>query len=145
MSAEKLDALFGDLRDADNPVGYASILAADERHEMLAEGERLLDAYGMNAEFVPAAYGGRLVRADRLAEVQRVVWRHDPCLGLGYGFSSLLGSVNIWSAGTHEQRTKAAEILLGAAGSRPPSTNSTTATTSRTPSALPFRATTAGC
>jgi alkylation response protein AidB-like acyl-CoA dehydrogenase len=113
VSAEKLDALFGDLRDADNPVGHAAILAADERHEMLAEGERLLDAYGMNAEFVPAAYGGRLVRADRLAEVQRAVWRHDPCLGLGYGFSSLLGSVNIWSAGTQEQRTKAAEILLG--------------------------------
>ncbi|MFJ4673425.1 acyl-CoA dehydrogenase [Kitasatospora purpeofusca] len=113
MSAEKLDALFGNPRDADNPVGYAAVLAADERHEMLAEGERLLDAYGMNAEFVPAAYGGRLVRADRLAEVQRELWRRDPCLGLGYGFSSLLGSVNIWSAGTHEQRTKAAGILLG--------------------------------
>lgn len=113
MSAEKLDALFGNPRDADNPVGHAAILAADERHEMLAEGERLLDAYGMNAEIVPAAYGGRLVRADRLAEVQRAVWRRDPSLGVGYGFSSLLGSVNIWSAGTHEQRTKAAEILLG--------------------------------
>ncbi|GAB7187043.1 acyl-CoA dehydrogenase [Kitasatospora sp. Ki12] len=113
MGVEKLEVLLGDPRDADNPVGHTAVLAADERREMLAEGERLLDAYGMNAEFVPAAYGGRLTRADRLAEVQRALWRRDPCLGLGYGFSSLLASVNIWTAGSEEQRREAADILLG--------------------------------
>lgn len=112
MSATELDALLGDPRDDTNPVGYAALLAADERQEMPADGERILDAYGMNAEFVPAAHGGRLTRADRLAEVQRTLWRRDPSLGLGHGFSSLLASVNIWTAGTLEQRKQAADILL---------------------------------
>ncbi|MFF7591552.1 acyl-CoA dehydrogenase [Kitasatospora purpeofusca] len=113
MSVEEFEALLGDPRDTANPVGYTAVLAADERQEMLSEGELLLDSYGMNAEFVPAAYGGRLTRADRLAEVQRALWRRDPCLGLGYGFSSLLGSVNIWTAGTDDQRRETADILLG--------------------------------
>jgi alkylation response protein AidB-like acyl-CoA dehydrogenase len=112
MSVADLEALFGDPREAGNPVGYAALLAADERQEMPTEGERLLDAYGLNAEFVPAAEGGRLIRADRLAEVQRAVWRRDPALGLGYGLSSLLGAVNVWGAGSAEQRRATAAILL---------------------------------
>lgn len=112
MTAAALEKMFGDARDPANPVGYAAVLAADERQEMLAEGERLLDRYRLNAEFVPVAYGGRLARADRLAEVLRAVWRRDPCLGLGYGFSSLIASVNIWCAGSEEHRRRAAGLLL---------------------------------
>ncbi len=112
MSVEELDALLGDPRDAENPVGYAAVLAADERQEMLADGERLLDGYAMNAEFVPSAYGGRLTRIDRLAEILRAVWRRDPSLGLGYGFSSFIASVNIWTAGDEGQCRNAAKLLL---------------------------------
>ncbi|CAL9632402.1 hypothetical protein SUDANB176_06117 [Streptomyces sp. enrichment culture] len=112
MSAAELDALLGDAWDDRNPVGHAAVLAADERQEMLADGERALDEYGLNAEFVPVAYGGRLERADRLAEVLRTLWRRDPCLGLGYGFSSLIASVNIWTTGDEEQRRRAADLLL---------------------------------
>ncbi|GAA4535014.1 acyl-CoA dehydrogenase [Amycolatopsis samaneae] len=112
MSAAELDALFGDAWDEANPVGHAAVLAADERQEMLADGERILDEYCLNAEFVPVAYGGRWDRADRLAEVLRTVWRRDPCLGLGYGFSSLIASVNIWTAGDEDQRRRAAGLLL---------------------------------
>ncbi|GLF94848.1 acyl-CoA dehydrogenase [Streptomyces yaizuensis] len=112
MTAAALDALLGDALDDHNPVGHAAVLAADERQEMLAEGERALDTYGLNAEFVPVAHGGRLERADRLAEVLRTLWRRDPCLGLGYGFSSLIASVNIWTAGDEEQRRRAADLLL---------------------------------
>jgi alkylation response protein AidB-like acyl-CoA dehydrogenase len=113
MTARELDALLGDPADAGNPVGHAAVLAADERQEMLDAGERLLDRYGLNAEFVPARYGGRLVRADRLAEVLRTVWRRDPCLGLGYGLSSFIAGVNVWSSGDEEQRARVAALLLG--------------------------------
>ncbi|WP_181808311.1 acyl-CoA dehydrogenase [Streptomyces shenzhenensis] len=112
MSADRLDTLLGDPWDTANPVGHAPVLAADERQEMLAEGERLLDGFGLNAEFVPAAHGGRLTRADRLAETLRTLWRRDPCLGLGYGFSSFIAAVNIWSSGTDDQRRDAARLLL---------------------------------
>lgn len=112
MSATELDELLGDPWDDDNPVGYAATLAADERQETPDEAERLLDRYRLNAEFVPAEYGGRFTRADRLAETLRTLWRRDPCLGLGYGFSSFIASVNIWSSGDEEQRRAAAGLLL---------------------------------
>ncbi|MEU2339199.1 acyl-CoA dehydrogenase [Streptomyces sp. NPDC013172] len=112
MGAEELDALLGDPWDAENPLGYAAVLDADERHEMLAEGEQLLDRFCMNAEFVPVEYGGRFTRADRLAQIQRTLWRRDPCLGLGYGLSSFIASVNIWTSGDEDQRRRAAELLL---------------------------------
>ncbi|WP_220446700.1 acyl-CoA dehydrogenase [Nonomuraea deserti] len=87
-------------------------MAADERQEMFAEAEQRLDAYGMNAEFVPVEYGGRFSTLDRLARVMRAVWRRDPCLGLGYGASSFIASVNVWAAGSSEQRTAFAKHLL---------------------------------
>jgi alkylation response protein AidB-like acyl-CoA dehydrogenase len=112
VTAEGLDAVLGDPWDDANPVGYAAVLAADERAEMLAQGELVLDRFGLNSEFVPAEYGGRLSRADRLAETLRTLWRRDPGLGLGYGLSSLIASVNVWSSGDEDQRRKAAGLLL---------------------------------
>jgi alkylation response protein AidB-like acyl-CoA dehydrogenase len=112
VSADRLDTLLGDPGDPDNPAGHAAVLAADERQSMLPEGERLLDAYGMNAEYVPAAYGGRLTRVDRLAEILRTLWRRDPSLGLGHGFSSFISAVNVWSAGDEQQRRTTARLLL---------------------------------
>jgi alkylation response protein AidB-like acyl-CoA dehydrogenase len=111
-AAEELEQRFGDPWDSGNPVGFAAILASDERAEMHPAGEQLLDAYGLNAEFVPTEYGGRLTRVDRLIEIMRAVYRHDPCLGLGYGASSLIASVNVWAAGNPEQCRKVAGLLL---------------------------------
>ncbi len=113
MGAEELDTLLGDPWDTANPVGYAAVLDADERGEMLTEGERLLDRFGLNAEFVPVEYGGRFTSADRLGAIQRTLWRRDPCLGAGYGFSSFIAWVSIWTSGSEEQRRRAAELLLG--------------------------------
>lgn len=107
-----LERQFGDPWDPGNPTGHAAVLAADEAGEMLAAGERLLDDYGLNAEFVPPELGGRLTRLDHLIEVMRAVFRHDPCLGLGYGASSLIPAVNVWTAGDERQRRRMADVLL---------------------------------
>ncbi|MFC5475893.1 acyl-CoA dehydrogenase [Paraherbaspirillum soli] len=107
-----LERAFGDPWDSANPLGFTAILAADERAEMLAAGERMLDELGVNAEFVPREYGGRLHRLDRMMEIWRAVFRHDPCLGLGYGASSLIAAVNVWTAGSTAQRRRVAELLL---------------------------------
>ncbi|MGW0708259.1 acyl-CoA dehydrogenase family protein [Streptomyces sp. NPDC002643] len=110
--ADALEHLLGGLLDAGNPTGAAAILDADERAETFAAGESLLDSYGLNAEFVPPALGGRFERADHLAEVMRSVYRRDPALGLGYGASSLIAGVTLWTAGDERQTGRAARMLL---------------------------------
>ncbi|MFJ9571296.1 acyl-CoA dehydrogenase family protein [Streptomyces bacillaris] len=111
--AAELERAFGDPWDPANPVGHAATVAADERDEVVAGGERLLDAYGLGAEFVPVELGGRLDRLDRLVEVVRTVFRRDPALGLGYGAASFIAAVNVWSSGNDEQRRRLADLLLG--------------------------------
>ncbi|MBP2702775.1 acyl-CoA dehydrogenase family protein [Microbispora sp. RL4-1S] len=107
-----LERMFGDPWDPANPLGHAAAVAADEREEMFGEGERLLDRFVLNAEFVPVEYGGRLTGLDRLVRMMRPVWRRDPCLGLGYGASSFIASVNVWTAGSDEQRRAFARMML---------------------------------
>lgn len=107
-----IDERFGDPWDGDNPLGFSAILAADEKGEAFAAGERVLDEYNLNSEFVPLEYGGKLTRIDRMVEVMRAVYRRDPGLGLGYGGSSLLAAVNVWTAGNRQQCQDVANILL---------------------------------
>lgn len=110
--ADELEHLLGSLSDPANPTGAPAILAADERAEPLTAGESLLHSYGLNAEFVPPELGGRLERADHLAEVMRALYRRDPALGLGYGASSLIAGVTLWTAGDARQTEQAAHLLL---------------------------------
>ncbi|GGO88908.1 acyl-CoA dehydrogenase [Wenjunlia tyrosinilytica] len=110
---DELESRLGDPRDPENPFGHAAVLAADERAELIAEAEVMLTEFGLNAEFVPRALGGRLDRVDTLGRVLRGVFRRDASLGLGYGATSLLASVSVWAGGTDEQKRRTAELLLG--------------------------------
>ncbi|MET7350963.1 acyl-CoA dehydrogenase [Streptomyces mirabilis] len=111
-SIDRLEALFGDAGAADNPVGRDAVLAADAQGSMLSAGEDLLDAFQLNAHFVPQALGGRFTGPEELIEVMRAVYRRDPCLGLGYGMGSFMAAVNVWTSGNTEQRTWLADHLL---------------------------------
>jgi alkylation response protein AidB-like acyl-CoA dehydrogenase len=108
----ELQARLGDATDPDNPLGYQAVVAADERGEPLPAGERALDDYALNAEFVPRSLGGRFTQADRLADTLRTVFRRDPVLGLGYGVSSFIGAVPVWTSGSPDQRRWLADLLL---------------------------------
>ncbi|MGW0185489.1 acyl-CoA dehydrogenase family protein [Streptomyces sp. NPDC003362] len=108
----RLEHDFGDLDDPGNPLGAQQFLAADEHRRLLPAAERLLDAFGLNAEFVPRELGGRLDRLDALARVLRAVFRRDAALGLGYGLTSYLAAVVVWAGGTARQRRDTAELLL---------------------------------
>lgn len=108
-----LEARFGDPWDTANPLGHGGILDADGHGRLQHEAEALLDDFQLNAEFVPAALGGRLVRADTLARILRPVFRRDQALGVGYGVFSLLAGASVWAAGTAAQQRWAADLLLG--------------------------------
>lgn len=109
---DELETRLGSAADADNPLGFRAVVAADERGEMLSAGERMLDEYVLNAEFVPRSLGGRFGAADRLATTLRAVFRRDPVLGLGYGVSSFIGAAPVWAAGSAGQRRWVADLLL---------------------------------
>ncbi|MFH8934747.1 acyl-CoA dehydrogenase [Streptomyces griseosporeus] len=108
---DHLEKLLGDPWDAGNPAGFAAAVAADEREETAAAAEAALDDFGLHAEFVPRALGGRLERVDDMVELMRSVYRRDPALGLGRG-GQLLPTVHVWTAGSPEQRREAAALLL---------------------------------
>ncbi|QGV77485.1 acyl-CoA dehydrogenase family protein [Streptomyces ficellus] len=115
-AAERADALersFGPLDDPANPLGGASFVAADRAGALPPTAEDVLDAYGMNEEFVPAALGGRLRRMDELGRVLRPVFRRDASLGFGYGLNCFFAATPVWTAGSTEQRERAARLLLG--------------------------------
>ena len=107
-----LDLLLGDPTDPDNPVGHRAFVEADERGDFLAAGRKALEAFGIGAEFVPTALGGRLSRIDDLTRVLRAVFRRDGALGLGHGAINLIASSTVWAAGNAEQRRWLADVLL---------------------------------
>lgn len=109
----ELESRFGPLAQPGGPFGHAALLEADARGEVLAEAERLMDDYGLNAEFVPAALGGRLRRMDVLGRVIRPVCRRDISLGFGYGLNGFFAATPVWTAGDDRQRAFTARLLLG--------------------------------
>ncbi|PYC78546.1 acyl-CoA dehydrogenase [Streptomyces tateyamensis] len=108
----RLEELLGDPTEPANPVGYTRLLEADRRAELCHEAEGLLDEFGMSAEYVPTALGGRLDSVDTLVRVMRPVFRRDVSTGMGYGFMSFMGASDVWMAGTERQRARVAELLL---------------------------------
>lgn len=108
----RLEHELGDLDDPGNPLGADHILAADGRQQLLPVGERVLDTFGLNAEFVPRELGGRLDRLDVLARILRAVFRRDASLGLGYGMTSYLAAAVVWAGGSGQQRRRTADLLL---------------------------------
>jgi hypothetical protein len=107
----ELERVLGDPAAPDNPLNAAAVVAADERAEPFAASQRALDGYGMGAELVPAAYGGRLTRLDDLVELLRSVHRRDPSLGAGYT-GTLLAAARVWMAGAEAHRRQVADLLL---------------------------------
>ncbi|MEU3098809.1 acyl-CoA dehydrogenase [Streptomyces sp. NPDC006967] len=110
--ARYVEDLLGDPVDAGNPHGQQALLAADERREAPAATEELLHRFGLAAEFVPEALGGRLTGVEGLAQVLRPVFRRDVALGFGAGMTALFAASVVWTAGDERQRRDTARRLL---------------------------------
>ncbi|HZG06041.1 MAG TPA: acyl-CoA dehydrogenase, partial [Streptomyces sp.] len=112
-----LEGLLGDPADPANPLGTAAVLAADARGELPPGGGPLLAAYGLHADLVPAALGGRLTGLETAARLLRAVFRRDLALGRACGSAPFAAALPVWCHGTPRQRDRAARVLLG--GGRP--------------------------
>ncbi|MFJ9469740.1 acyl-CoA dehydrogenase family protein [Streptomyces caniferus] len=109
---DRLEAAFGPLDDPANPCGQDALLAADSAGEALAAAETVLDAFALDAEFVPEPHGGRLARMDVLGRILRPVFRRDASLGFGYGLNCFFAAVPVWTGGQDDQCALAARLLL---------------------------------
>jgi alkylation response protein AidB-like acyl-CoA dehydrogenase len=112
VRAQYVEDLLGDPFADDNPHGQRALLAADERREAPAATEELLGRFGLAAEFVPWALGGRLTGVEGLARVLRPVFRRDVALGFGAGTTALFAASVVWTAGDGRQRRDTARRLL---------------------------------
>ncbi|MFE7200180.1 acyl-CoA dehydrogenase family protein [Pseudonocardia alni] len=108
---DALEELLGDPFDPANPAGYRAAVDADDAGSVADAATRALDTWGAGAEFVPASLGGRFTAVDELARRFRPAFRRDAGLGLGYGLTSLMAALPVWTAGTGAQRERLAALL----------------------------------
>ncbi|WP_406452502.1 acyl-CoA dehydrogenase [Streptomyces sp. NBC_00876] len=106
-----LEALLGDPSDPANPAGYTALLKADRAAVPFAEGEALLDEFGIVDEYVPRSLGGRLDAMDTLVRVMRPVMRRDVGLAVGHGMTTFMAASDVWAAGSSRQRQWLAGLL----------------------------------
>ncbi|MDC9615517.1 acyl-CoA dehydrogenase [Xenorhabdus khoisanae] len=96
----------------ENYVSWSTrILDADNTGNMWEEGETLLDEIGFNRCLIPESLGGEWRGMDTLMDLFRVLYRKDPCLGLGYAGSSFIACCNIWAVGSPVQQQSVAQAL----------------------------------
>ncbi|WP_228993452.1 acyl-CoA dehydrogenase family protein [Streptomyces sp. DH8] len=107
-----LESLLADPAERLNPLGDEAVLAADRRGELPPGAESSLGSFGLDAEFVPVALGGRLTGIATVAGMLRAISRRDLALARGYGSASLLAAQFVWAYGTPEQQRGTARVLL---------------------------------
>ncbi|AUG75665.1 acyl-CoA dehydrogenase [Kitasatospora sp. MMS16-BH015] len=102
----ELEHLLGDR------LGPSDVLQADERYELPCGGEDLLAEFGLAAEFVPVAEGGRYANTEELVQLLRPVFRRDFALGFGPAATAFAAALPVWAHGTPAQRAEIAGLLL---------------------------------
>jgi alkylation response protein AidB-like acyl-CoA dehydrogenase len=107
-----LERRLGDPFDPANPAGYAAVLAADDHGTVPEFATAVLDEWGAGSEFVPVSFGGRFGSVDELVRRLRPVFRRDASLGLGYGLTSLMAGLPVFTAGSGDQRDRVGRLLL---------------------------------
>jgi alkylation response protein AidB-like acyl-CoA dehydrogenase len=107
----ELEHALGDPFDSANPVGHRAVLESDLDGRLPDGGEELLDRFGMNREFVPAALGGGYTGLDTATVMLRAVARRDFGLGLAYGGAVFVPALIVWIDGTTAQQERAAALL----------------------------------
>jgi alkylation response protein AidB-like acyl-CoA dehydrogenase len=96
--AEGLDRHLGDPHDPGTEFSYRDAAELDAKEEFPERACAALDAWGLPAHYVPAAYGGALGDYEQLLALIRTMARRDITVAIGHG-KTFLGSVCTWVAG----------------------------------------------
>src|SRR2546421_9256703 len=111
-AAQDLEQTLGDPFSPEAPISFRTIVRHDEREEPPSEAFETLRAWGVHAQLVPQALGGRLTSFEELLALVRVVSRRDLVLTTGLG-STMLAAIPVWAWGGDAQRREVADLLIG--------------------------------
>ncbi|MFC9431938.1 acyl-CoA dehydrogenase family protein [Streptomyces sp. NPDC056987] len=111
--AEEFDHFLGDPDDPGEVFSYARCAELDDREEFPDDICHRFQEWGLPAEYVPVAYGGRLRDYEQVLQLVRTVARRDLTCAIGHG-KTYLGGVCVWVAGSPEQGARlGADIMAG--------------------------------
>ena len=111
--AEGLENYLGNPADPSVVFSATRSIELDELEQFPAELCEQLEAWGIQAYYVPAAHGGQLESYEELLQLMRTVSRRDLTVAIGHG-KTYLGGVCVWTSGSPQQAAGlAADIEVG--------------------------------
>lgn len=111
LAAERLEQELGSPMNPLEPFSFKHSVELDELEEFPSAMCHLLEEWGLQDYYVPAAYGGKQGGFDELFTLCRVVSRRDLSVAIAHS-KTFLGSAPVWIAGTHEQKMTLAQSIL---------------------------------
>lgn len=111
-----VERFLGVPEDPGNPAGHQAILRAREQGIAPLGIELALRRARLGARLVPAGLGGSLTGVDALARIVRPVFRRDVGAGMSLAAVPFAGALPVWTAGSTEQRSRLADLLLRGRG-----------------------------
>lgn len=107
----QLERDLGDPRDPDSALSFRHAVELDESERFPDEDLHALWDWGLNAYYVPEAYGGKLTSFEELLSLIRTVSRRDLSVSITDAHT-FLGSVPIWIQGTEAQREDLGRFII---------------------------------
>lgn len=108
---QRFEAYLGNPNDFSNLINFESAIQNDEESRCQAQEGEFLNLFKLNWKFIPKQCGGDLSRFDEMMLMFRSVYRRDPALALGYGFTTFMAAIHVWVAGNDKQKKIASDLI----------------------------------
>jgi len=108
--AEELERHLGDPASGDNALSYRQFLADDEQERFPEALHAALQAWGVNAYYIPSRLGGRLQSFPELLAIVKAIARRDLTAAIAHT-AVFLGSAAMWLAGSAAQQEALAKVI----------------------------------
>jgi alkylation response protein AidB-like acyl-CoA dehydrogenase len=107
----ELERHLGDPFEARNLFSFRAAVEWDEADAYPESACDLLNRWGMSSYYVPASLGGKFINCEQVLNLMRGVARRDLTVAIGHG-KTFLGAIAVWMAGSTEQQSRLARIIL---------------------------------
>lgn len=110
-----LESALGSPKDVNNLFSFEKSLALDEASQFPALQADFLTDLELQKYYVPSFLGGKLRSFEEFTHLFKSIYRRDATLGLGYGATTFMGSIQAFIAGSISLKKRVADIILNGA------------------------------